>query len=62
MILVNNQKFACEPCIKGHRAFSCAHSGRPLFQVAKKGRPRVPLCAKCRAVREAREPHSTCLC
>ncbi|KAF7795226.1 hypothetical protein EIP86_006376 [Pleurotus ostreatoroseus] len=39
MVFVNDQKFACESCIKGHRSSSCTHNDRPLFEVKKKGRP-----------------------
>lgn len=39
MILIDEQKYACLECIRGHRSSSCRHYGRPLLQVRTKGRP-----------------------
>ncbi|KAI5949598.1 hypothetical protein KGF54_005475 [Candida jiufengensis] len=39
MILINDIKFACMECIRGHRSSSCKHHDRPLLQVRSKGRP-----------------------
>ncbi|KAI9055945.1 hypothetical protein LZ554_000880 [Drepanopeziza brunnea f. sp. 'monogermtubi'] len=39
MPLINGRKYSCEPCIRGHRATSCAHTDRILVQVRKPGRP-----------------------
>ncbi|KAF9072670.1 copper fist DNA binding domain-containing protein [Rhodocollybia butyracea] len=61
MVFVNNKKFACESCIKGHRSSSCSHTDRPLFEVKKKGRP-VSQCEKCRALRQSKKVHSKCNC
>ncbi|KAL4260975.1 Copper-fist domain-containing protein [Pleurotus pulmonarius] len=61
MVFVNNKKFACESCIKGHRSSSCTHPDRPLFEVKKKGRP-VSQCEKCRELRQSRRVHSKCTC
>ncbi|TFK30668.1 hypothetical protein FA15DRAFT_662692 [Coprinopsis marcescibilis] len=61
MVYVNNQKFACESCIKGHRSSSCHHTDRPLFEIKKKGRP-VSQCTKCRELRQAKKVHSKCTC
>jgi len=61
MVFVNNKKFACESCIKGHRSSSCHHTDRPLFEIKKKGRP-VSQCEKCRELRQARRVHSKCNC
>lgn len=61
MVFVNNKKFACESCIKGHRSSSCHHSDRPLFEVKKKGRP-VSQCQQCRELRKAKGVHSRCEC
>ncbi|KAF8213738.1 hypothetical protein K438DRAFT_1804564 [Mycena galopus ATCC 62051] len=61
MVFVNNKKFACESCIKGHRSSSCHHTDRPLFEIKKKGRP-VSQCEKCRQLRQARRFHSKCNC
>ncbi|KAJ7171776.1 hypothetical protein C8R43DRAFT_1231273 [Mycena crocata] len=61
MVFVNNKKFACESCIKGHRSSSCHHTDRPLFEIKKKGRP-VSQCEKCRELRQSRRVHSKCNC
>ncbi|KAJ7674425.1 hypothetical protein B0H17DRAFT_988242 [Mycena rosella] len=61
MVFVNNKKFACESCIKGHRSSSCHHTDRPLFEIKKKGRP-VSQCEKCRELRQSRRVHSKCSC
>lgn len=61
MVYVNNKKFACESCIKGHRSSSCHHSDRPLFEIKKKGRP-VSQCEKCRELRQSKKVHSKCTC
>ncbi|GEQ72011.1 hypothetical protein JCM33374_g5697 [Metschnikowia sp. JCM 33374] len=41
MILIENTKFACSECIRGHRSTSCRHHMRPLLQVRSKGRPNL---------------------
>ncbi|KAJ7451132.1 hypothetical protein FB451DRAFT_711523 [Mycena latifolia] len=61
MVFVDNKKFACESCIKGHRSSSCHHTDRPLFEIKKKGRP-VSQCEKCRELRQSRRVHSKCNC
>ncbi|KAF6766430.1 ACE1 transcription factor [Ephemerocybe angulata] len=61
MVYVNNKKFACESCIKGHRSSSCHHTDRPLFEIKKKGRP-VSQCTKCRELRQSKKVHSKCTC
>ncbi|KAJ6534494.1 copper fist DNA binding domain-containing protein [Mycena vulgaris] len=61
MVFVNDKKFACEACIKGHRTSTCSHSDRPLFEVAKKGRP-TSQCANCRELRRSKRHHSKCVC
>ncbi|KAJ6626989.1 hypothetical protein B0H10DRAFT_1906506 [Mycena sp. CBHHK59/15] len=61
MVFVNNKKFACESCIKGHRSSSCHHTDRPLFEIKKKGRP-VSQCETCRELRQSRRVHSKCNC
>ncbi|PFH54695.1 hypothetical protein AMATHDRAFT_72457 [Amanita thiersii Skay4041] len=60
-IYVNNKKFACESCIKGHRSSSCRHTDRPLFEIQKKGRP-VSQCDKCRELRQSKKVHTKCIC
>ncbi|KAG2023216.1 ACE1 transcription factor [Coprinopsis cinerea AmutBmut pab1-1] len=61
MVYVNDKKFACESCIKGHRSSSCHHTDRPLFEIKKKGRP-VSQCTKCRELRKSKKVHSKCTC
>lgn len=61
MVFVNNQKFACESCIKGHRSSSCQHTDRPLYEIKKKGRP-VSQCNKCRELRRTKRMHNKCNC
>jgi len=58
---VNDQKFACESCIKGHRSSSCQHTDRPLFEIKKKGRP-VSQCERCRELRKTKRMHNKCTC
>ncbi|VDC02023.1 unnamed protein product [Peniophora sp. CBMAI 1063] len=61
MVLINDKKFACEACIKGHRSSSCGHSDRPLYEIKKKGRP-VSQCMNCREARSKKKVHSKCTC
>lgn len=51
MVLINDKKFACATCIKGHRVSGCTHTDRPLFEVKKKGRPATQ-CQFCREKRK----------
>ncbi|KAH9917374.1 copper fist DNA binding domain-containing protein, partial [Epithele typhae] len=60
-VLVNDKKFACESCIKGHRSSGCQHTERPLFEVKKKGRP-VSQCTNCRELRKTKRMHNKCNC
>ncbi|KAB8294242.1 hypothetical protein EYC80_009674 [Monilinia laxa] len=39
MPIINEKKYSCEPCIRGHRATSCKHSERLMVLVRKPGRP-----------------------
>lgn len=39
MILIENEKYACVQCIRGHRSTTCQHLDRPLVQVRSRGRP-----------------------
>lgn len=41
MILIDDIKYACMECVRGHRSSSCKHHERPLLQVRSKGRPGV---------------------
>lgn len=51
MVLINDKKYACATCIKGHRVSGCTHTDRPLFEVKKKGRPATQ-CQFCREKRK----------
>ncbi|KAL1679545.1 hypothetical protein EV122DRAFT_277125 [Schizophyllum commune] len=61
MVLVNNIKYACGTCIKGHRSSTCKHSDRPLFEIKRKGRP-VTQCEHCRELRKTKQVHVKCVC
>lgn len=41
MILVDDIKYSCMECIRGHRSSLCRHHMRALLQVRSKGRPNV---------------------
>lgn len=41
MILINDIKYSCLECIRGHRSSLCRHHMRPLLQVRSKGRPNL---------------------
>ncbi|CAD6569635.1 MAG: hypothetical protein TREMPRED_005358 [Tremellales sp. Tagirdzhanova-0007] len=63
MVLINDKKFACATCIKGHRVSGCTHTDRPLFEVKKKGRPATQ-CQYCREKRKGGmgTVHTRCAC
>ncbi|KAJ9096631.1 hypothetical protein QFC20_006394 [Naganishia adeliensis] len=61
MVLINDKKYACATCIKGHRSSSCTHNERPLFEVKRKGRP-VTQCQHCRQARRDKALHVKCEC
>ncbi|KAI9281767.1 hypothetical protein BC943DRAFT_329542 [Umbelopsis sp. AD052] len=58
---INDVKFACATCIKGHRSSHCTHADRPLFEIKKKGRP-ITQCSHCRDLRRNRQVHVKCVC
>ncbi|EPQ61216.1 copper-fist-domain-containing protein, partial [Gloeophyllum trabeum ATCC 11539] len=60
-VYVNDKKFACETCIKGHRSSSCNHTERPLYEIKKKGRP-ISQCERCRQLRQVKKKHTKCTC
>ncbi|KAF2429348.1 copper-fist-domain-containing protein [Tothia fuscella] len=60
-MIVNNQKYACNSCIKGHRVSACNHIQREVFPIAKKGRP-VKQCEHCRSARKDKSHHAKCDC
>jgi hypothetical protein len=57
MVFINDKKFACATCIKGHRVSGCTHTDRPLFEVKKKGRPATQ-CQCCKDKRKAGNVHN----
>ncbi|KAI8047941.1 copper fist DNA binding domain-containing protein [Gilbertella persicaria] len=61
MIIINNIKYACQKCIKGHRSSRCEHTERHLMVVRRKGRP-VSQCEACRELRKVRQIHQKCHC
>ncbi|KZT72015.1 copper-fist-domain-containing protein [Daedalea quercina L-15889] len=61
MVLIAEKKYACEACIKGHRASVCQHTDRPLFEIKRKGRP-VSQCQHCRELRKTKQVHVKCMC
>ncbi|KAK6508874.1 hypothetical protein TWF481_003641 [Arthrobotrys musiformis] len=61
MMVIDGVTWACETCIRGHRAASCNHIERPLKPLGKKGRP-VSQCHHCRSLRSSRSLHTRCKC
>lgn len=63
MIVIESVKYACERCIRGHRASKCIHSDRPLVPVKKQGRPSTT-CNHCKTLREEKNinPSGSCNC
>ncbi|ODN85445.1 hypothetical protein L198_07526 [Cryptococcus wingfieldii CBS 7118] len=63
MVLINEKKYACERCIKGHRVSSCTHTDRALFEIKKKGRPGTQ-CKHCKEKRKSvgSSVHTKCKC
>ncbi|EIW79833.1 copper-fist-domain-containing protein, partial [Coniophora puteana RWD-64-598 SS2] len=61
MVTVDDKKYACETCIKGHRSSACKHTDRPLFEIKKKGRP-ITQCEHCRELRKTKQVHVKCSC
>ncbi|KAJ6262164.1 hypothetical protein Dda_2969 [Drechslerella dactyloides] len=39
MPMIDGVKYACEPCMRGHRSSKCNHNDRILIKVRKPGRP-----------------------
>ncbi|KIY65628.1 copper-fist-domain-containing protein, partial [Cylindrobasidium torrendii FP15055 ss-10] len=60
-VFVNDKKYACETCIKGHRSSACNHTSRPLYEIKRKGRP-VTQCEQCRDLRKNKQLHIKCSC
>ncbi|KAB5513028.1 copper fist DNA binding domain-containing protein [Coniochaeta sp. 2T2.1] len=60
-MLIDGIRFACNTCIRGHRAAQCQHNDRPLHLVRGKGRP-VSQCGHCRSLRQTRSVHTMSRC
>ncbi|WRT68538.1 uncharacterized protein IL334_005515 [Kwoniella shivajii] len=63
MVLINEKKYACDKCIKGHRVTGCTHTDRPLYEIKKKGRPTTQ-CSCCKEKRKSTgsSVHNKCIC
>lgn len=48
MVFINEVKYACERCIRGHRVSGCSHTNATLKRIKRKGRP-TGQCSACRA-------------
>ncbi|KAF3317405.1 hypothetical protein TWF173_011059 [Orbilia oligospora] len=60
-MIIDGVTWACETCIRGHRAANCQHIERPLQPLGRKGRP-VSQCHHCRSLRHSRSLHTRCKC
>ncbi|KAI7901311.1 copper fist DNA binding domain-containing protein [Cokeromyces recurvatus] len=60
-IIINNVKYACGSCIRGHRVKKCNHNDRKLIQIVKRGR-QVSQCNHCRDLRKTNRTHVKCTC
>lgn len=47
MVFINEVKYACDRCIRGHRVSGCSHTNATLKRIKRKGRP-TGLCSACR--------------
>ncbi|CCD27444.1 Cup2p NDAI_0K02530 [Naumovozyma dairenensis CBS 421] len=63
MILLDGDKYACDLCIRGHRASTCNHTDRRLTKLRPKGRPSTN-CSHCKEIRRISNvnPSGSCSC
>ncbi|CAI4061995.1 hypothetical protein N7582_002020 [Saccharomyces uvarum] len=63
MVVINGVKYACETCIRGHRAAQCTHTDGPLQVIRRKGRPSTT-CGHCKELRRTKNfnPSGGCMC
>ncbi|AHY79222.1 AQG_2a_G0018850.mRNA.1.CDS.1 [Saccharomyces cerevisiae] len=63
MVVINGVKYACETCIRGHRAAQCTHTDGPLQMIRRKGRPSTA-CGHCKELRRTKNfnPSGGCMC
>lgn len=61
MIIIDNMKYACERCIRGHRASTCNHKDAKLIMIKPKGRPSTQ-CPHCKELRKLKNSHVACNC
>ncbi|VEU22912.1 DEKNAAC104025 [Brettanomyces naardenensis] len=61
MIIIDNVKYACERCIRGHRVSTCNHRDAKLIPIKPKGRPSTQ-CPHCKELRKMKNAHVSCDC
>lgn len=61
MIVIDGVKYACERCIRGHRASTCNHRDGKLVMIKPKGRPSTQ-CVHCKEERKMKNSHVACNC
>lgn len=54
MVFIEGVKYACQRCIRGHRASGCKHIDSELFMIKPKGRPAI-WCGHCNRNRRSRK-------
>ncbi|KTW25756.1 hypothetical protein T552_03369 [Pneumocystis carinii B80] len=61
MVYINDIKYACSSCIRGHRSSLCDHENRQLFEIKRKGRP-VSQCVQMPTERTKKGSKTRCIC
>ncbi|EMR08215.1 hypothetical protein PNEG_03384 [Pneumocystis murina B123] len=61
MVYINDIKYACSSCIRGHRSSLCDHENRQLFEIKRKGRP-VSQCVQMPSERTKKTSRTRCVC
>ncbi|XDT20830.1 Copper-fist DNA-binding domain profile [Nakaseomyces glabratus] len=63
MVVINGVKYACDSCIKSHKAAQCEHNDRPLKILKPRGRPPTT-CDHCKDMRKTKNvnPSGSCNC
>lgn len=60
MIYINDIKYACSSCIRGHRSSHCYHENRELFEIKRKGRP-VSQCVQIASEHSRKSLRERCI-
>lgn len=60
MVLINDVKYACQRCIRGHRVSRCSHLDKNLIMVKRKGRPAVQKLSGNKVEPPSKSPTCTC--